>query len=404
MMRHPYKIYATLAAVATLLSFGIPWAEAEPYVLEDELASYIDANGIYTVIGNMKNDYHLAIKPTLTLYIQDNSTLHDIIVPYDTIPAGGELPFKIKIPDASADAHLSHYSLSYDISFSDGISLDVIYDATLVIHPDGHLTGQAINSGDDILNNPIIWAVIHGVNGPLDVAQNHMPLGEVVPGQIVSFEMYPDPVISDQVVYYSCFAPSSDSVYPLRSDRNGQTYNLRYESGAWFYKPIFNDNGTAVAIQTTNSFPFEVFANIEIPAVTRAETFQVLRNGEEIESIQSIDEMGMWHVVFDIRKQSQDVITITGFESGPILPALIPDYVRENILAWAVGDADDEAILSDLTLLEDRSLLPKGQDGDPAIPGWVKMPALWWGISQITDDEFLTLITYSLNTGLIRLG
>ena len=401
LMSHTYPIYGIFAI---LLTFGMPWADAELYLLEDELASYVDANGIYTVIGNVKNDNPWAVDPILILQIQDGTVSYDTVVPYDTVQAGGELPFKIKMPDVSAAASLSDYSISYDISFDPNLSLNVLYDATLVIHPDGHLTGQAVNSGDTTLYDPIIWAVVHGPNGPMDVARSHMPLGEVAPGQIVSFEMYPDPVISEQVTYYSCFAPSSNSVYPLKSDRDGQTYHLRYESGAWIYKPVFNDNGTAVTMQTTNSYPFETFANIEIPPVTRTETFQVFRNGEAIDFIQSIDEMGLWHVAFDIRKQSQDVITISGFEPGPTLPAWIPDYVRENILAWATGDADDGILLNDLTLLEDRSLLPKSQDGEPAVPDWVKIPALWWATSQITDDEFLAIISYAMDAGLIRLG
>lgn len=403
-MCHSYPTYGIFAVLATLLTFGMPWADAELYVLEDELVSYVDVNGIYTVIGNVKNNHPWAVNPILVLHIQDGPASYETVVPYDTVQAGGELPFKIKMPDVSDAATLTDHSISYNIAFAPDVSLDVMYDATLVIHPDGHLTGKAINSGDIPLSNPILWAVIHGPNGPLDVARSHIPLGEVAPGQIISFEMYPDPVISEQVTYYSCFAPSSNSVFPLKSDRNGQTYNLRYESGAWIYKPVFNDDGTAVTVQTTNSYPFETFANIEIPPVTRTETFQVFRNGEAIEFIQSIDEMGLWHVAFNVRERSQDVITISGFEPGPTLPAWIPDYVRENTLAWATGDADDDVLLNDLILLEDRSLLPKSQDGEPVIPGWVKAPALWWTTSQITDDEFLAIISYALDTGLIRLG
>ena len=47
-------------------------------------------------------------------------------------------------------------------------------------------------------------------------------------------------------------------------------------------------------------------ANLEIPAVTRQEIFEVYLDGEPVRFLQSIDEMGMWHLVFDIRKHSQD--------------------------------------------------------------------------------------------------
>lgn len=198
------------------------------------------------------------------------------------------------------------------------------------MHPDGHLTVYVTNTGDHTITNPTVWAVAHGAEGALDVARNAAPLGEVAPGQTVAFSMHPDPAVSSMVAYYSCFAPSDETVYTIKADKGGQAYDLRYESGAWLYRPVFGGDGAEVTIQATNRYPFETFANLEIPPVTREEAFEVYLDGEAVEFLQSIDEMGMWHLAFDIPKQSQPVITVRGFVYGPLLPAMVPPYLKEN--------------------------------------------------------------------------
>ncbi len=384
-------------------------------MLKDEIVTYVDANGMYTVGGNLKNTHTFPIKPSLELYIQDTTTQYNIIVPYNVIPANSELPFLIKIPDASANATLVGYELSgtvaahvaKSIMYKD-ITLDVIYDDTLIIHDDGHLSGFAINSGNTTLYNPVIWAIVHGYEGNIvDVAYTIIQ-GEIKPKQTISFELYPDDSISaDIITYYSCFAPSDRSVHPLTAQRGNdgnQTYTMRYESGAWLYRPIFTENGTDVTIQTTNSYPFETFASVEIPAVTQTEKFTVLRNGNIINSTQSTDETGSWHVTFEIRGRSQDVITIQGFEHGPILPIVIPEYIMQDMLLWASGQASDASMFEIIKWLADRSKLPYGMPGKPVIPQWTGTLIEWWYTEQIDEQTALNSISYMLKSGFIRLG
>lgn len=379
-------------------------AYAQVYVPPDEYVSYVDANGVYTVIGNVQNEGERAVSPTITVSVQDGDFIQTVSFQHRAVPAGQELPFKIKMPGVPPGAVLLEHEVSYVGAASPPISLSVIYDDTLVLHEDGSISGRVINLGERVLHNPAVWAVVHGDGGAIDVARNHLEIGTLEPGDAAGFVMYPDPAVAGIVSYYSCFAPSQNSVYPLKADRNGDPYDFRYESGAWFYRPQFSEDGTEVTIQTTNSYPLVVPANLEIPAVTRQEVFEVYLDGEPVRFIQSIDEMGMWHLAFDIREHSQDVVTIRGFAPGSVLPPLVPEYFRDDAAAWASGLADDDTILYDLRLLADRKMIPTGPEGDPLVPAWLGPVMGWYGAGSLTHDEFLVVVSYLVERGIILLG
>ena len=375
-------------------------------MLSGELATYVDANGVYTITGNVKNGYLWDARPHLYLQVSDGPRSYEVEVPYGAIPSGGELPFKVKVPDASPHAELAGYDMATAAGVARTATLDVLYDHTLVVHHDGRLSGLAINSGSSTLEDPVLWAVVHGDASVLDAARSE-PLGSVAPGQTVPFEMRADPSISG-VSYYSCFAPSSDSVHPLTAQRGDQKYLMRYESGAWLYRPVFAEDGLSVEIQSTNSYPFETYATVEIPPVTRSESFEVYRNGEPANHTQRVDDMGLWHVSFDVRGHSQDVYMISGFERGDTLPALLADYIRQDMWAWASGDAPDRTVYTSLLLLSEHSLLPEPLPPDeqvgPSIPDWVATLLTWWESGAVGDDDAMAALSHLIEAGLIRPG
>ena len=45
----------------------------EVFIPSHEYVSYFDSNGIYTVVGNVKNDLDYAIIPTITVSVENNS-------------------------------------------------------------------------------------------------------------------------------------------------------------------------------------------------------------------------------------------------------------------------------------------------------------------------------------------
>lgn len=381
----------------------VPAASAQVYV--QEYGSYVDANGIYTIMGSVRNAGEWAASGFLIISIQEQNHTHSETFGYLPVPADSEMPFKAKMPGVPPEAILLEPHITYAQVPAMPPGIRVVYDHTLVLHPDGHLTGYVLNAGNRTIHNPSIWAVIHGDAGVLDVARNHDSIGPLEPGDMAQFTMYPDPSVSEMVTYYSCFAPSDNSVFRLPADRNGQEYPFRYESGAWLYRPQFNPEGTQVTIQTTNSYPFETFANLEIPPVTREESFVVYRNGEETDYIQSMDEMGMWHVAFDIRERSQDIITVSGFEPGPVLPLMVPTYVREHAAEWGAGQASGyDSLLEDMRLMADRGMIPGGVPGEPHIPQWASNVMEWYGSGAISDHTLLAMLSNMLERGIIRLG
>ncbi len=396
---------AALAPVATAAAPADSAAKTGLYVPPEEFVSYMDANNMYTIIGNVKNWYDRPVAPILTLSVRDGPDLHEQIVRHATIPAHSELPFKVKMPGVSADAVLLEPAVRPARALGAAPpDIRVIYDETLIVHPDGHLTGYVTNAGGRPAEDPVVWAVVHGAGGPLDVARSSAPLGLLAPGETVAFEMHPDPAVLDAVTYYSCFAPSDDSTVPIKADRNGQTYEFRYDSGAWLYRPVFSEDGTEITFYSTNSFPFETFANLEIPPVTRQETFSVHLDGVEIDSIQSVDEMGMWHLAFNIPEHSQPLITIRGFEAGQPLSPMVPPYVREDAALWADGAISDDELLETLRLLAFRSMMPAGPEGDPLLPDWLAPLMGWYGEGLLDDGQFLAATSYMLDNGVMRLG
>lgn len=400
-----YGLRRGLSAIACIAAAALAApAAADMSIPDHEFLSYVDANGIYTIIGNVKNGYDHMVAPVLTLSVQDGPDTHAYTIRHSDIPAGAELPFRLKMPGVSADAVLLKPEVYPARAWGNTPDIRVIYDETLVVHPDGHLTGYVTNAGDRTVANPVVWAVVHGAGGALDVARSAAPLGIVAPGQAVPFTMYPDPAVSEMAIRYSCFAPSDRSVFPIKADRDGQAYDLRYESGAWLYRPIFSGDGTEVAINATNSYPFETFANLEIPPVTRQEEFSVYLDNIPVDFIQSIDEMGMWHLAFNIPKHSQPVVTVRGFEDGPLLPPLVPPYIRDDAALWAAGETPDDALLDDLRLLADRSMISAGPEGDPLLPRWLAPLMAWYGQGLVDDGEFLAAVSYMSHSGVIRLG
>ena len=121
----------------------------------------------------------------MVLSVQDDSGIYTQTIPHNGIPAGAELPFKVKLPGIPAGATLLEPEVHPNRAWGDPPDIRVIYDETLVVHPDGHLTGYVTNAGNHAVEDPAIWAVVHGAGGPLDVARNAHPLGIITPGQTV---------------------------------------------------------------------------------------------------------------------------------------------------------------------------------------------------------------------------
>ena len=396
--------FSVLAAPCIYLhpSFG------EVYVPLDEYVGYLDSNGIYTVVGNVKNTNDYAVIPTVTVSVAvGDSELFSKTIRHVPLGSGAEIPFKIKFPDIPDSPVLLLPELSFEPTTKDAVLIAVLYDETLIKHDDGHLTGRIQNTGDHTVYNPKIFAVIHGYDGVLDIGQNMEYIEKIEPGQILDFAMYPDPSITEKVFYYSCFGPVDTTVVPVTAKKDGGDFDFRYDSGAWYHDARFDEAGTTMSIRGYNSYPLETYANFEFPLISGNEKFSVTLNDEPVEFVQSIDEMGFWHVVFQMGPRSQGMLKISGFEEGlpPILPK-IPQWIRASADWWATSQISDEKFLEGIDFLLEKQIVTASDrmvvsQSEWSIPSWVKDAAGWWYEEKISDDDFLNIIEYLIEQKVI---
>ena len=258
---------------------------SEIFVPADEYIGYFDSNGIYTVVGNVKNEHNYAIIPTITISVKENSEIFSKTITHVPLGSGTEVPFKIKFLEISSNPILLPVELSYEKTIKDLVPIIVLYDETLIKHDDGHLIGRIQNTGEQTIYNPKIFAVIHGYEKVLNIGQNIELIEKIEPGEILDFSMYPDPSITDEIFYYSCFAPVDTTVIPLTAKKNDGNFDFRYDSGAWYFAAKFDETGTTLSIRGYNSYPLETYANFEFPSISGNEKFSVTLNDEPVSFI-----------------------------------------------------------------------------------------------------------------------
>ena len=372
---------------------------AEVTIPSHEYVSYFDSNGIYTVIGNVKNDLDYAIVPTVTVHVENNSQIFSKTIQHVPLASGTEIPFKIKFFEVLDNPILLPAELSFERTFAEELPIVVLYDETLITYDDGHLTGRIQNNGDTTIYNPKVFAVIHGYEKVLDVGQNMQSIEKIEPGEIVNFSMYPDPSITDDVYYYSCFGTMDTTVVPGTAKKAGGDFDFRFDSpGTYYHDPVFDDSGTTMSIIGYNSFPMDGYANFEFLPISGNEKFDVTLDGEPVEFIQSMDEMGSWHVAFTIDPLKQGTWEISGFDKGlpPDLPK-IPIWIKQSGDWWSTDQIVDSEFLEGIKFLVEKQvieipLFEMSSESEWKIPTWAKTAVGWWYEDKITDDEFLSII------------
>ena len=404
------KVFLTpfrFSKIKTLSLFGllflilvVPQAvSADVYVPLHEYLGYFDSAGIYTVVGNVKNENNFAIIPTITVSVIDNYGTISKTIKHVPLGAGKEIPFKIKFPELTSNTPvLMNPELTFDKTVTNEIPIQVLYDKTLIKHKDGHISGRIQNTGEKPIYYPKIYAVVHGYELVLDIAQNIEFIEKIEPGEIIDFSMYPDPSITTDVFYYSCFAPVDTTVIPVTAKKNGGEFDFRYDSGAWYSAAEFSNDGTTLIMRGYNSYPLQTYANFEFPPITGKEKFHVTINDNPVEFIQSVDEMGQWHVAFIVEPQSQGTLKITGFEKGlpPELPK-IPQWIKTNAEWWITDQISDSEFMEGIDFLFKKGMIfVAGKqiivESEWRIPSWFKSTASWWHEEKISDDDFLNAI------------
>ena len=317
------KILTVLVAIAFLLQ--VPgFVNAEVYIPDHEYVGFYDHDGVYTVIGGIKNTEIYPVTPTITVTVNDGNNIFSNDYVFSSVMPQQMLPMKIKLPQITSDnPKLEPYEITYDLTGHEFKGGYVLYNDSLVLHSDGSMTGQIKNSSDETFHDFRIYALIKDENEMiLDVATSQK-FDVMYPDQILDFEMIPNPKIADRIHIYSCFAFGEDEIFPLNAERNNEKFTFRYNSGAWFTNGEFNPEGTELNMYGLNSWHLDMNASLEFPQNSIHEELEVYLDGkkyaegqpvnEKIEKLQSLDEMGNWHLYFTVPNFYQGDVIIKGF-------------------------------------------------------------------------------------------
>ena len=308
-----HKLIFASTTIALLILIPA-FASGEVYIPDHEYVGFYDQDGIFTVIGGVKNNEMYPVIPTITVSVNDGGNVFSQEYKFSPVMPAQMLPLKLKLPQiTSENPVLEPPQISYtrtEYKFEGGY---VLYDNSLILHDDGSMTGKIKNAGDNTFQNFRVYALIKDQNEKiLDVASSQR-FAIMHPGEILEFEMIPNPKIVNKIDLYSCFAFGDESILPLNADRNGEQYTFRYESGVAFMNSKFNSDSTELEIDTLNSFVGELNASFEFPQSSINEEFEVYLDDDKVSNLQSLDEMGNWHVYFTVPGFFQGDVTIKGF-------------------------------------------------------------------------------------------
>ena len=354
-----HKLIFASTAIALLILIPA-FASGEVYIPDHEYVGFYDHDGVYTVIGGVKNTEMYPIIPTVSVSVNDHDYIFSDEYEFSPIMPAQMLPLKIKLPQiTSENPILEPPKISFEITeykFQGGY---VLYDDSLILHDDGRMTGKIKNAGENAFQDFRIYALIKDKNeNILDVASSQK-FDLMKPGDTLDFEMIPHPKIADKINLYSCFAFGEAEIFPLNAERNGEQYTFRYESGAWMTDGEFNTEGTELSMYTFNSWHLDMNASLELPQSSMHEDLEVYLDGkkyakgqpvhEKIESLQSLDEMGNWHVYFTVPNFYQGNTVITGFKN-PDGTVVVPEEIDVTTLVKAqMTDGNITRITADTT-------------------------------------------------------
>ena len=320
-----HKLIFASTTIALLILIPA-FASGEVYIPDHEYVGFYDHDGVFTIIGGVKNNEMYPVIPTITVNVNNDGNVFSQKYKFSPIMPAQMLPLKLKLPEiTSENPILESPQISYkqtEYKYEGGY---ILYDDSLVLHDDGHMTGTIKNAGDKTFLNFRIYALIKDQDGQiLDVA-NSQRFGIMHPGDTLEFEMIPDSKIANEIDLYSCFAFGDESVLPLNADRNGEQYTFRYDSGTWFKDGNFNSESTELKMYALNSFSAELNASFEFPQSSIHEDFEVYLDGTgwdgqayyhpdgKVTNLQSLDELGNWHVYFMVPGFYQGDVIVKGF-------------------------------------------------------------------------------------------
>ncbi|MYG33739.1 MAG: hypothetical protein F4202_07080 [Cenarchaeum sp. SB0677_bin_16] len=99
-----------------------------------------------------------------------------------------------------------------------------------------------------------------------------------------------------------------------------------------------------------------------------------------------------------------ELFTTTTFEIVDIGNVVVPVWVKHVAYLWASGEASTPHYIDALENLQNLGILQisSTDDATPFIPHWLTDITAWWLTGLVTDDEYVTMIKYLVDNGVIR--
>ena len=381
------KVLFFLIPVILFVLITPTFVSAEVYIPDNEYVGFYDHDGVYTVIGGIKNTEIYPVTPTITVTVHDGNDIFSNDYVFSSVMPQQMLPMKIKLPQITSDSpKLEPYAITYDLAGYEFQGGYVLYNDSLVLHSDGTMTGQIKNSSDETFYDFKIYALIKDENEMiLDVASSQK-FDVMYPDEILDFQMIPNPKIADSIHLYSCFAFGGDEIFPLNAERNDEKFTFRYQSGAWFTDGEFNQEGTDLNMYALNSWHLDMNASLEFPQSSIHEDLEVYLDNEKVQSLVSLDEMGNWHVYFTVPNFYQGNTVITGF-MYPDGTVSIPEEL--DLSSTVMTELTSGEITGIIAKTDDKSIVISLDTDDSGI---LSMTTSDFLIRPFSDGSFFVLV------------
>ena len=386
------KIIFVIVSLALFSVFYPGLADAgmysEVYIPDHEFVGFYDETGTYTVIAGIKNKEYFAIQPTITLSVFDGDKRFERTHTLAAIEPDKMLPLKLQFPEVTGPSPILEEPLiTYEETQNMYTGGYVIYDS-LEIQDDGSIIGKIRNGGENIFENFRIYALIKDKDDNILNISSSEIFHIMKPGEVFDFKMLASSHIAEKVDYYSCFAFGDDAIMPLTVKKKDEEITFRYTANAWFKDAVFSDDGSVLNMYSLNGYQIPVVGSFEFPTNSINEKYEVILDGEKyekgagskdpkirftesVETLQSIDEMGNWHLYFEVPESFQGNVKISGFmENDGSAP--VPDEIDlTNLVYYEIdgGEVIDviakpkkASLILNINSIEDGKLLLKIND------------------------------------------
>lgn len=316
------KVIILLGGILIFCFFLSHNASAEVWIPDNEYSGYYNSDGIFTVIGAVKNTEEYPIIPNIIINVNDGGKEISESHTLSAVDAQKDIPFKITLSQVKdKNVVLEKPQVSFIKAQRNATNILVVYDKTLVKHADGHTTGFIVNNDTSPAYGVKVYAVIYGKDGKfLDVGKSIENITRMDPGEKIPFSMYPDPQHASEVSYYSCFNLAANAVQTWWVERNGEKFYFYLLTSGAVDNPKFSDFDQTLSLTVRYPFPDTGFINFMFPIESDDQKFSVTSDGKQINILQSKDPDGYWHVAFNLPTRSSSHVIISGFEEHSLLP------------------------------------------------------------------------------------